>query len=60
LLQRAFLLRALLEYHSRVHATADDEFVSCPQDLIEQLCSFYFEDSIKIGLPPRIPTPGSR
>jgi hypothetical protein len=30
LLQRAFLLRALLQYHSRVHATADDEFVSCP------------------------------
>jgi hypothetical protein len=31
LLQRAFLLRALLQYHSRVHATADDENLSCPQ-----------------------------
>src|SRR5208282_4320587 len=30
LLQRAFLLRALLEYHSAAHATADDENVSCP------------------------------
>src|SRR5271156_3225235 len=30
LLQRVFLLRALLQYHSGVLATADDEFVSCP------------------------------
>jgi hypothetical protein len=29
ILQARFLLRALLQYHSRVHATADEENVSC-------------------------------
>jgi hypothetical protein len=29
-------------------------------DVNQQQCGFYFDNSIKIGLPPRIPTPGRR